>query len=120
VASMADTFPYDGMTPEEVGAIRAMAEISGDVVNSAQEYVKHTNKIGGDMSKLYGLEAQHKANFMKHDLALKRVDEKHIDTLADWQQQTNQIVNSARQKVAYLKATRGRTQERQSQALKGA
>lgn len=120
VASMADTFPYDGMTPEEVGAIRAMAEVSGDVVKSADEYVKHVNKIGGDMSKLYGLEAQHKANFMKHDLALKQVDEQHIGTIADWQQKTNQIVSSARAKVAYLKASRGRVQASESRTLKGA
>ncbi|MFM7423459.1 MAG: hypothetical protein ACKO7W_00395 [Elainella sp.] len=106
LSKMANSFPYDGMTPEELGALRAMKEISGEVANSAKEYVETTNKIGTDMVQMYGAEAQHKANFLKHDLAVKQVDEKHVGTLGTWQQQSNQIVNSARAKVAYLKAAR--------------
>jgi hypothetical protein len=100
---MAGTFPHDGMTPEEEGALLAMADLSTQVVSSARTYVDASNKIGKDTTTLYDLEQKHKHNFMQHDLKVKQIDARHAGTLQAWQGTTEGIVNDVRQKVAYLK-----------------
>ena len=116
LSKMSQTFPYDGISPEELGAVEAMAQASSEITNGVKTYVDKVNHVGKETVALYGLEQQHKANFLNHDLAVKAIDLKHTNQIGDWQGKSDQIVNAARQKVAYLRTIRARN----TGALEGA